>query len=110
MSKVLYEAKPGNPGFFSIRLPLKINGVVYHPSVCYDVTTVLRPTIDKLVENGHAYLYDQKVTFVNGVARVLSDVSGRPMSTQLTPATAQWQHPAPLVEETPVRAEEGEML
>jgi hypothetical protein len=51
-----------------------------------------------LVKAGEAFLYEQSVTFVNGAPRVLTDSTGRPIGTLLTPASAQWQY-APKVEE-----------
>jgi inner membrane protein involved in colicin E2 resistance len=52
--------------FFSVKTPTKIAGKVYTPCVCYPLPDVLKPTIDKMVEEGKAYIYNNKVFFQNG--------------------------------------------
>lgn len=52
--------------FFSIKTTVKIMGKVYTPCVCYPVTDILAPTIDKMVAEGKAYKYADKVFFQNG--------------------------------------------
>ena len=58
--------------FFSVKTPTKIAGKVYTPCVCYPLPDVLKPTIDKMIEEGKAYIYNNKVFFQNG--RVLKKV------------------------------------
>jgi hypothetical protein len=85
-------------GFFSIRRPIKINGVVHHPSVCYEITIVLRETVEDLVAKGEAFVYPQRVVFVNGAPMVLGTNPSRPIGSMLTPETAEWVHPTPIEE------------
>ena len=52
--------------FFSVKTPTKIAGKVYTPCVCYPLPDTLKPTIDKMIEEGKAYIYHNKVFFQNG--------------------------------------------
>lgn len=52
--------------FFSVKTPVKILGKIYTPCVCYEVADVLKVTIDKLVAEGKAVVYEQRVFFQNG--------------------------------------------
>jgi hypothetical protein len=52
--------------FFSVKSPIKIAGKVYTPCICYALPEVLLPTVNKLVNEGKAYIYDHKVAFQNG--------------------------------------------
>ena len=52
--------------FFSVKSSVKILNKVYTPCICYEITDVLAPTIDKMVEEGKAYIYYHKVAFQNG--------------------------------------------
>jgi hypothetical protein len=52
--------------FFSVKAPTKIAGKVYTPCVCYALPDFLKLTIEKMVKEDKAYLYDHKVAFQNG--------------------------------------------
>ena len=52
--------------FFSVKSSVKIAGKVYTPCVCYALPDVLAPTINKMVAEEKAYIYDHKVAFQNG--------------------------------------------
>ena len=52
--------------FFSVKSAVKIAGKVYIPCVCYALPDFLKPTIEKMVAEGRAYVYDHKVAFHNG--------------------------------------------
>lgn len=52
--------------FFSVKTTLKIAGKVYTPCICYEAGEILKPTIEKLVAEGKAYMYPQRVFFQNG--------------------------------------------
>lgn len=52
--------------YFSVKSPVKIDGKVYTPCVCYILPDVLVPTIEKMVKEEKAYIYDHKVAFQNG--------------------------------------------
>lgn len=52
--------------FFSVKSAVKIAGKVYTPCVCYPLSDFLRATIEKMVKEDKAYIYDHKVAFQNG--------------------------------------------
>ena len=52
--------------FFSVKSAVKIAGKVYTPCVCYSLPDFLRATIEKMVKEEKAYIYDHKVAFQNG--------------------------------------------
>ena len=52
--------------FFSVKSSVKIAGKVYTPCVCYVLPDFLKPTVEKMVAEGKAYIYDRKVAFQNG--------------------------------------------
>ena len=52
--------------FFSVKSSVKIAGKVYTPCVCYTLPDVLKATVEKMVAEGKAYIYDHKVAFQNG--------------------------------------------
>ena len=54
--------------FFSVKSPVKIAGKVYTPCVCYALPDFLKATIEKMVKEERAYIYDHKVFFQNGKA------------------------------------------
>ena len=58
--------------YFSVKAPTKIMGKVYTPCVCYPVPDVLLPTVEKLVKEEKAYLFEEKVAFQNGKVLVKS--------------------------------------
>ena len=52
--------------FFSVKSTVKIAGNVYTPCVCYALPETLKLTIEKMVREDKAYIYDHKVAFQNG--------------------------------------------
>lgn len=52
--------------FFSVKTSVKILGKVYTPCICYEASETLAPTIEKMVAEGKAYAYPEKVAFQNG--------------------------------------------
>lgn len=52
--------------YFSVKTATKIAGKVYTPCVCYPLPDILTPTVDKMVAEGKAYKFDNKVFFQNG--------------------------------------------
>jgi hypothetical protein len=54
--------------FFSVLNPLKIAGVLYHPSVCYPVPGSLENTIADLAGKGLVRVYQEEMRFVTGIA------------------------------------------
>lgn len=45
---------------------MKIGGKVFTPCICYEAKEVLAPTIEKLVREGKARIYEERVYFQNG--------------------------------------------
>jgi hypothetical protein len=54
--------------FFSVSVPMKIDGVLYRPSVCYSVPARAEKAVGDLVKGGRARLYQEEVRFISGVA------------------------------------------
>ena len=52
--------------FFSVKTSMKIGSKVYTPCICYPLPETLVPTVDKLVKEGKAYRYEERVFFQNG--------------------------------------------
>ena len=52
--------------FFSVKSPVKIAGKVYTPCVCYALDDFLTATVEKMVKEDKARVYDHKVFFQNG--------------------------------------------
>ena len=52
--------------FFSVKHSIRIDGKVYMPCVCYDLTKVLELTVKDLEKQGKATIYDKMVFFQNG--------------------------------------------
>lgn len=67
--------------FFSVKSAVKIAGKVYIPCVCYSLSDFLKATIEKMVAEERAYIYDHKVAFQNG--KVLEKkVEAKPVETK----------------------------
>ena len=54
--------------YFSTKTELKINGIIYRPSICYRMPILAEKTLKKMAEDGTVTVYKYKVRFVNGVA------------------------------------------
>lgn len=54
--------------FFSVKNSMRIANKEYVPCVCYPVNPFIEATVAKLEKDGKAFVYAQKVTFVNGKA------------------------------------------
>ena len=52
--------------FFSVKSAVRIAGKAYTPCVCYPLSDYLKLTIEKMVAEDKAYIYDHKVAFQNG--------------------------------------------
>ena len=68
--------------FFSVKTPTKIAGKVYTPCVCYSLPDILKPTIEKMVKEEKANIYDNKVFFQNGKVLV-KDTKGETFTVQV---------------------------
>ena len=71
--------------FFSVKTSIKIADKVYSPCICYEAKEALIPTIEKLVADGKAYSFKERVYFQNGRVLVkkvpqLDTVSEEPKS------------------------------
>lgn len=70
--------------YFSVKSSVKIAGKVYTPCICYPLTEFLTPTINKMVEEGKAVIYKDKVFFQNG--RVLVKKPKEILTTEKKPS------------------------
>ena len=52
--------------YFSTTRELKINNVIYRPSICYKVPALAKRNLDELAKEGKVKFYTQPVRFVNG--------------------------------------------
>ena len=52
--------------FFSVKVPLKIDGKDFHTCICYKITDTLKSTVEKLAAEGKAVIYDKQRFFCNG--------------------------------------------
>lgn len=52
--------------FFSVKYPLKMAGKTYLPCICYPLPRFLEMTVEKLVKEDKAVIYDEMVFFQNG--------------------------------------------
>jgi hypothetical protein len=68
------EDKQGEPRYYSVTRPLKINGARRVPSVCYDLPKRDIEEMKKLADGGYVVLYSRKVRFQSG-AVVPNDAS-----------------------------------
>ena len=68
--------------FFSVKSAVKIAGKVYIPCVCYALPDFLRATIEKMVAEERAYIYDHKVAFQNGKVLEKKAVETKPVETK----------------------------
>lgn len=52
--------------YFSTRVELKIDNVLYRPSICYRVPVLARTRIQEYEKQGKVTIYTSPVRFVNG--------------------------------------------
>ena len=58
--------------FFSTKSELKIDGMVYRPSICYPVPSLAKKSLEKYAADGKVVFYPAKVRFVNGAVVIPS--------------------------------------
>jgi hypothetical protein len=68
--------------FFSVKSAVKIAGKVYIPCVCYALPDFLKVTIEKMVVEERAYIYDHKVAFQNGKVLEKKEVETKPVAVE----------------------------
>lgn len=73
--------------FFSVKSAVEIAGKVYTPCVCYPLPDTLKPTINKMIEEGKAYSYTNKVFFQNGKVLEKKAVETKPDNTKKSKKT-----------------------
>lgn len=100
--------------FFSVKTAMKIGGKVYIPCICYNLSDVLVPTVDKLVSEGKARKYDKPVFFQNGkvlekkaVAEEVTTKKGKKAKKEATPVVTEVEAVA-VAEAEPVAETEAE--
>lgn len=52
--------------FFSVKAPVKIAGKTFIPCVCYPISDLIKLNVAKLVSEGKAVQYSERVFFQNG--------------------------------------------
>lgn len=52
--------------YFCVTTPVKISGKAFHTCICYKLTDILKPTVEKLVKEGKATIFTEKKFFCNG--------------------------------------------
>lgn len=52
--------------FFSVKYPVKLADKTYIPCICYPLPRFLEMTVEKLVKEEKAVIYDEMVFFQNG--------------------------------------------
>ena len=76
--------------YFSTKVELKIDGMVYRPSICYKVPVLARVRLLEYEKEGKVVIYKTPVRFVNGkvvypaadqVSEVVSIIRDFPMQT-----------------------------
>ena len=63
--------------YFSTKVELKIDNVVYRPSICYKIPSLAKRSLEKYAAEGTVAFYTERVRFVNGaVAKSSSEQAG----------------------------------
>lgn len=75
--------------YFSVKNYIKIAGKTYVPCVCYQVKKGLEATVEKLVAEGKAVKYDEKVGFMNGKRLVKAKESKTVKAAETTEAVTE---------------------
>lgn len=60
--------------YFSTRVELKIDGVIYRPSICYKVPKFAKSNLEK---NKNVTFYSKPVRFVNGKVTAINEPGKR---------------------------------
>lgn len=60
--------------FFRVKQPIKIGGKVFQTCVCYSLSPVIKETVEGLVKEGKAEIFDEEVFFANGKIVSKNDV------------------------------------
>ena len=98
--------KGDNGKYFAVRKVLKIGGKKHIPSVCYPITDDIAGTVNELVAQNLATLYDEKVRFMSGRAvKVVGDTEGDgPRIVYPSPKVATEDTTAPATAAAPKKA------
>jgi len=59
-------AKQSKYAFYSVRNPVKLDGLRRVPSVCYPIPSQKAEEMEKLAAEGLVVLYEQEVRFISG--------------------------------------------
>lgn len=61
--------------YFSTKVELKMNGVIYRPAMCYAVPPFARKSLQPFVDAGKVTFHNEPVHFVNGaIAHITKEV------------------------------------
>lgn len=68
--------------FFSVKVPMKIDGKSYHTCVCYPLTETIKTTVEGLAKEEKVVLHEAKVFFCNGKVLEKKEVEVKPAVKQ----------------------------
>jgi pyruvate dehydrogenase complex dehydrogenase (E1) component len=86
---IFVDKKPGQPGFFSVRRQVSINGVKYRPAVCYEMADMLAAAVRGMAAKGEATVYTEMHVFVTGRAVPVSQMKLKNLSG-ISPTNVTW--------------------
>jgi len=76
--------------FFSVNIPLKINGKLYRPSICYKMTPELIRDVETLAKEKRINIHAEKVQYVSGaVSGIVREVRVHAPTVQAGPVPAE---------------------
>ena len=95
--------------FFSVKSAVKIAGKVYIPCVCYALPDFLKATIEKMVAEERAYIYDHRVAFQNGKVLEKKAIETKPVAVEKKKTKKEKEKVVP-VKDVKELAEEAEII
>jgi hypothetical protein len=75
------------PLWFSTGIELKINGVIYRPSICYEVPLFAKAALEEYAAKGKVKFYKKPVQFANGIEIDIPEI--KPKISKTTGAPKQ---------------------
>ena len=100
--------------YFSVSYTTRIGDTKFRPAICYEIPESCRDSVEKLVQDKLATLYEEEVRFVSGIAREInktsssSDVSVVPSSPSQDTAASTARSSTVLIQKpTTVRKASG---
>lgn len=97
-------------GYFSVVSNMTIGGVPYRAAICHKLTAALRPTIERLVKEGKAAIYDKPVRFVSGTPRTIGAEGRLPQRKEASVASPSSAIPPAVVGVRPMKKKKAQAL